>query len=233
MKFIRLIVLAISLIIPSASLAQTPPPGPSGYVENIEERGSVGGEFGEVDAGEAQAERLEAGKPVPGVSPSRAAQIEEIVVQARKRAEFLEDTPISVTALGENTLREAGVTRLDDIQELVPNLQFQSGTSGLAVNIVIRGVGTPQSAAIAFDPGVGVYVDGVYLPRTIGALIDVINLEQVEVLRGPQGTLFGKNTVGGAINITTVKPKDDYEGFVLLRPGNFGSIFTQGSKLYR
>lgn len=213
-------------LITSLAFAQ-PPSGPSGYVGDIETAGDVGGTARESAAAETQVEEATRSGAARGVSRSQMNSIEEIVVQARKRAELLEDTPISVTALGETTLRQAGVTRLDDIETLVPNLKFQPGTEGLSANIVIRGVGTPQAAAIAFDPGVGVYVDGVFLPRTIGTLIDVVNIEQIEVLRGPQGTLFGKNTVGGAINITTVKPKDELEGFALLRPGNFGSLFTQ------
>ena len=223
-----IVALLVPLVLLGASAAfSQPAPGPSGYVENIETPGTVGGVAGEAAGAQAQAEAIEQSGAARGLSRSQAGTIEEIVVQARKRAELLEDTPISVTALGENTLRQAGVTRLDDIQTLVPNLKFQSGTEGLSANIVIRGVGTPQSAAIAFDPGVGIYVDGVFLPRTIGTLIDVVNIEQIEVLRGPQGTLFGKNTVGGAINITTVKPKDEVEGFVLLRPSNFDGLFTQ------
>jgi iron complex outermembrane receptor protein len=153
--------------------------------------------------------------------------LEEIVVTARKREELLEDTPISVTALGAVELRDAGVTRLDDIETLVPNLNFQSSADVAASNIRIRGIGTPQSVSIAFDPGVGVYVDGVFLPRTIGTLLDVVDIQQVEVLRGPQGTLFGKNTVGGAINITTVRPHEDFEGSVLVRPGNRDQVFTR------
>ena len=153
--------------------------------------------------------------------------IEEIVVSARKRDEFLEDTPISVTALGAAELRESNVERLDDLSRLVPNLQIQRGTEGFSANIVIRGVGNPQQAAIAFDPGVGVYVDGVYLARAMGSLLDIVDVAQVEVLRGPQGTLFGKNTVGGALNITTTRPRDQLEAFALLRPGNRGTLFTQ------
>lgn len=145
---------------------------------------------------------------------------------ARRRAELIEDTPISVTVLSETTLREAGVTRLNEIQDLVPNLQMPPGRSGLEGRIRIRGVGTSTSE-VAFDPGVGVYVDGVYLPRSLGQLVDVLDIQQVEVLRGPQGTLFGKNTVGGALNITTIKPKQELEGFVLLRPGNYGLMHTR------
>ncbi|MDG2304292.1 MAG: TonB-dependent receptor [Candidatus Binatia bacterium] len=160
------------------------------------------------------------------LSRHESRSIEEIVVTARRRAELLEDTPISVTALSEATLREAGVTRLDEIQELVPNLQMPTGRSGLEGRIRIRGIGTSTSE-VAFDPGVGVYVDGVYLPRSLGQLVDVLDIEQVEVLRGPQGTLFGKNTVGGALNITTVKPTQQLEAWALLRPGNLGSLHTR------
>lgn len=159
-------------------------------------------------------------------APGRRDAVEEMVVTARRRAELLEETPISVTALSETTLREAGITRLEQIQELVPNLEMPTGRSGLEGRIRIRGIGT-SSSEVAFDPGVGVYVDGVYLPRSLGQLIDVLDVSQIEVLRGPQGTLFGKNTVGGALNITTVKPTQEVEGWVMLRPGNMESIETR------
>ncbi len=154
-------------------------------------------------------------------------KIEEIVVTARKRAELLEDTPLSVTALDESALREAGVTRLDEIQSLVPNLQFLSGRGDQEASIVIRGI--RGEGEIAFDPGVGIYVDGVYLSRTQGAIIDIVDIEQVEVLRGPQGTLFGKNTVGGAINVTSVKPKNEVSGFASLRAGSFDTVETRAT----
>lgn len=157
-------------------------------------------------------------------------RVEEVVVTARRREENLEATPVSVTALSEATLREAGVQRLEDIQELVPNLQFVVGenNNGPGANVRIRGVGQ-VSPELTFDPGVGIYVDGVYIARTQGNLIDVLDVEQVEVLRGPQGTLFGRNAVGGAINITTAKPRDALEGFAFVRPGNFGSVRTRAS----
>ena len=175
----------------------------------------------------AQAGALDASGSVSGGpddrhwAPSRA--VEEIVVQARKRAELLEDTPVSITALGESALREHGVARLDEIEQLVPNLTFQRNPEGQDALVRIRGIGTPR-ASIQFDPGVGIYVDGVFLARAAGGLIDVLDVQQVEVLRGPQGTLFGKNTVGGAINITTVRPHEEREGFVFLRPGNLGTL---------
>ncbi len=206
---------------------ETPMPGPSGYVDDVEARGAVGGTMDEVDAGEAQAEEaLDSGGTASGLSRRATNRVEEIVVQARKRTEFLEDTPVSVTALSASTLREVGVTRLDDIEQLVPNLQFQSGRSGITAGVRIRGIGT-ASPELAFDPGVGIYIDGVYMPRAFGQIVDVIDVEQIEVLRGPQGTLFGKNTVGGAINMTTVKPHEDLEAFALVRPGNLGLLFTE------
>ncbi len=198
--------------------------GPSGYVDAIEEEAAVGGaDTQEVDAEEVQAQEALEGQAVPGVSRFESRQVEEIVVQVRKRAELLEDTPVSVTALSENTLREAGITRLDQIQTLVPNLQMAGGLSGQDIQIRIRGVGTDR-ADLAFDPGVGVYVDGVFLPRAQGNFLNVLDVAQIEVLRGPQGTLFGKNTVGGAINLTTVKPGPDPEAFVLVRTGNYGAV---------
>lgn len=151
--------------------------------------------------------------------------VEEIVVRARRRDEFLEDTPVAVTALSPRTLSEHVVVQLDDVQDLVPNAVFRLGPAG-SQNIRIRGVGT-GNRSLAFDPGVGIYVDGVFLPRAIGTIIDIIDVEQIEVLRGPQGTLFGKNTVGGAVNVTTIKPTDVLEGSVLVRPGNLGTIDTR------
>lgn len=177
------------------------------------------------DATDAQTEAVDLGEPT-GLRRGAQAQVEEIVVQARKRDEFLEDTPVSVTALGEDTLREHGVTRIDQIQQLVPNLVFQTGANGAASNIKIRGVGT-STAAIAFDPGVGIYVDGVFLPRAFGSLVDIVDVQQIEVLRGPQGTLFGKNTVGGAINVTSVKPHEDLEAFAMVQAGNYGFVSTR------
>ncbi len=154
------------------------------------------------------------------------ARLEEIVVTARKRAEALEDTPVAVTAIGTQDLRSASVYRLDEVRELVPNLNLQETRLGNVANFSIRGVGT-GSEDIQFDPGVAIYLDGVFLPRASGSLLNVVDVEQIEVLRGPQGTLFGKNSVGGAINITTIKPRPEFEAFLRLRPGNFDSLDTE------
>lgn len=154
-----------------------------------------------------------------------ATPVEEIVVSARRRPELLEKTPISITVLSESLLAETTTTRLDQTQFLVPNLSaFRTGDGQTGV-FVIRGIG--NFPLVGLDPGVGVYVDGVYLPRGPGTIIDVVDVAQIEVLRGPQGTLFGKNTVGGAINVTSVAPGPDLEAYALVRTGSFGTIDTR------
>jgi iron complex outermembrane receptor protein len=158
--------------------------------------------------------------------PSSA--IEEIVVTARKRAEFLEDTPIAVTALSAERLREADVTNLNEIRQLVPSLQIQVTPVGIdqSSQFRLRGVGTTRAGA-SFDPGVAVYFDGVYLPNSVTSVMGLVDVQQIEVLRGPQGTLFGKNSVGGAISITTAKPTEELDALVLVRPGNYGLVETR------
>jgi iron complex outermembrane receptor protein len=213
-------VLALLLAPGPWSVAHGQIEAPSAYEEMIESPTDVGGVAGEVDAEAAQ---VEAGDRA-GLSRSAMGQIEEIVVQARKRDEFLEDTPVSITALGEELLREANITRIDQIENLVPNISINSGQT--SVQIRIRGVGT-AAAGVAFDPGVGMYIDGVYMPRAQSAIFDTLDVASVEVLRGPQGTLFGKNTIGGAVNITTRKPGEDLEAFQLVRVGNLGIVNTR------
>lgn len=215
----------ILLAVPDAPTVRAQTGAPSEYLESIEGPADGDGMAGEVDAGAAQAARAASGNAVPGVSQRELGRVEEITVRARRREELLEDTPISITALSETALRENNVQRTEDIEQLVPNLVFTRARTANAARARIRGVGTTTGEA-AFDPGVGTYIDGVYLPRG-GKIIDVLDISQIEVLRGPQGTLFGKNTVGGAINITTVKPSEDLEGFVFVRPGRFGQIRTR------
>lgn len=138
-----------------------------------------------------------------------------IVVTARKREESLQETPISVTAFSGAGLEARGIQSTDRLAEITPNLTLQnnpsfSGASNSA-SIYIRGVGQ-QDFVPTVEPGVGVYVDGVYVARSVGAILDLVDFERIEVLRGPQGTLFGRNTIGGAISVTTHAP-DDTLGF--------------------
>ena len=130
--------------------------------------------------------------------------IEEVVVTARKRDESLMDAPLSVSALTASDLIRFQVDDLGDLQHLVPNLSLNLGDAGNAI-IYIRGVGQRDSLSFA-DPGVGVYLDDVYMGRAQGAFLDVVDVERIEVLRGPQGTLYGRNTIGGAIKYVTAGP---------------------------
>ncbi len=216
--------LAFLLASPSQATAETSGvEAPSDFQRRVDDPASDPGPEGEADAAAAQVEAIDDGARTAGLDSSGRKRVEEIVVSARKRAELLEDTPVAVTVLGDTALRDSGVTRINQIQDLVPNMTFNPGLTGQAPQIRIRGVGT-TTAETAFDPGVGFYVDGVFMARAVGQLLSTIDIQQVEVLRGPQGTLFGKNTVGGAVNVTTVKPKPTLEGFAFVRPGHYGSV---------
>jgi iron complex outermembrane recepter protein len=151
-----------------------------------------------------------AGEPVgaddAGSDRGRTLSIEELVVTARKRAENLQDTPVAITALARRDLKDYNIRRIQDISTQVPNLAFDaSADSSVASRINLRAVGNGDSIPTD-DPGVGVFLDGVYLARAQSSLLAVVDVERVEVVRGPQGTIFGKNTIGGAINIIPVKP---------------------------
>ena len=130
----------------------------------------------------------------------------EIVVSARRREERLIDVPVAVTAFSQADLQKFQALDLTGLQAAAPNLNLVQGRgSAASANIFIRGLGQPD-ALQTFDPAVGVYVDGVYLSRIQGALLNLFDVERIEVLRGPQGTLYGKNTTGGAISIISRKP---------------------------
>ena len=146
---------------------------------------------------------------VPAATSGAERVLEEVVVTARRREERLQDAPIAVSAYTSEGLDYRGTTRLDELSRFVPSLTVENNPSfGGASNsaaIYLRGVGQKEFLPTS-EPGVGLYVDGVYIARSIGAVLDIVDVEQLEVLRGPQGTLFGRNTIGGAISITTVKP---------------------------
>lgn len=154
-----------------------------------------------------------------GAAP--AVGVEEIVVTAQKRAENLQTVPIAISAFGSETLNERQITGVRDLAEHVPNLQFSTGAGGggNSSNLFIRGIGQMDFITTT-DPGVGTYVDGVYFARVSGAALDLGDVERLEVLRGPQGTLFGRNTIGGALNVTTARPSDKFEGRAEVTLGN-------------
>ena len=136
----------------------------------------------------------------------RSLQLEEVLVTARKREESLQDTPISITAFSPQMLEQLGITAPNEVADFTPNLiaDVKPATS-IQATYAIRGFGQGESFA---EPRVAVYLDGVYTGA--GPSFDLVDLERIEVLRGPQGTLYGRNTVGGAINVITARPAEEF-----------------------
>jgi len=152
--------------------------------------------------------------------------IEEILVTAQKRSESLQEVPIAISVFNSDTIDQTGVQELRDLTEYIPNVQITQG-SDFGAQIKIRGVGA-NSRNIGFDSRVGVYLDGVYLGQGPALNQDLVDLEQIEVLRGPQGTLFGKNTVAGAVNMISTKPSQEFEGSVTANVFNYDGLELKG-----
>ncbi|MGA0734911.1 MAG: TonB-dependent receptor, partial [Steroidobacteraceae bacterium] len=149
--------------------------------------------------------------------------LEEIVVTAQRREQRLMDVPIAITVLSGSALSRRGVTDVQAMEGFTPNLQI-SPTPGnsTAAQLAIRG-GVTANPALTWDPAVGIYVDGVYVGKTQGALFDLVEIDRIEVLRGPQGTLWGRNTLAGAFNIVTRKPTGEASGSASVQIGNYGT----------
>ena len=160
------------------------------------------------------------------------AQIEEIVVTAQKREENLQDTPIAITVFTEESLEGRMINDISKLADFTPNVIFDTTTpiSGLSngAAVFIRGVGQ-LDFGLTTDPGVGTYIDGVYSSRAVGGVLDVVDIERIEILRGSQGTLFGRNTIGGAINITTKRPAETFGGMLEATFGEFERTDFKGS----
>lgn len=143
-----------------------------------------------------------------------ATALEEVIVTAQKRAENVQRVPIAITAFSAAALAERGVTNVADVSSFTPNVQIDRSSafagSSTILSAYVRGIGQ-SDFAFNMEPGVGLYVDGVYYARTVGAAIDLLDVERVEVLKGPQGTLFGRNTIGGALHVITRRPSDTFE----------------------
>ncbi|MFK7976420.1 MAG: TonB-dependent receptor [Halioglobus sp.] len=160
----------------------------------------------------------------PAALAQGARVLETVVVTARKRVENIQETPISITAISGDMIDETNMINVADIEQRTPNLTIRAADNGVSSSLqaFMRGVGQ-FDFALTVDPGVGMYVDGVYLARTVGANFQLSDIEQIQVLRGPQGTLFGKNTIGGAINVTTRRPSGET---------NFSAELTGGEDNY-
>lgn len=149
---------------------------------------------------------------IGATASSSFAQLEEVIVTAQKREQSISDVPVSITAITRDTIEMLGIASAQDIGALTPNVQISDSpgnANGLTINI--RGSVT-INPALTLEPTAGLYIDGVYVGKNTGGIFDVMDLERVEVLRGPQGTLYGKNTVGGAVNFVSRRPGDTFSG---------------------
>ncbi|MEJ0099768.1 MAG: TonB-dependent receptor [Pseudomonadota bacterium] len=160
---------------------------------------------------------------------AKTDELPEVVVTAQFREQNLQDTPIAITAVNAEMLEARGQTSIADVAAQAPNVslrpQPQNGGSGLIA--FIRGVGQTDFN-YALDPGVGVYIDDVYIPTLSSSLLELIDLDRIEILRGPQGTLAGKNSIGGAIKLFSAKPKGDDTGSLRVSYGSFNEIAIRG-----
>ena len=160
---------------------------------------------------------------VMAAAEDQTFMIEEIVVTAQKKAESMQDTPIAISAFTGETLEKMGIKNAADVGNYTPNATISPSLgSKFNVRINIRGQATAEPS-LTIDPKVGIYLDGAYIARNSGAVFDIVDLERIEVLRGPQGTLWGKNTTGGAVNMVTSKPKGEFGFKQQLTAGNFNT----------
>ncbi|WP_339561110.1 TonB-dependent receptor plug domain-containing protein, partial [Pseudomonas sp. EA_65y_Pfl1_P113] len=143
--------------------------------------------------------------PPPAPAPQTTPDGDDIVVTATKREQTLLDTPVAVSVTSGATIEQAQIRDLKDLQSVVPSLRVNQLQSSANTNFIIRGFGNGANNA-GIEPSVGVFIDGVYRSRSAAQISDLPNLKRIEVLRGPQSTLFGKNATSGVISVTTVKP---------------------------
>ena len=155
-----------------------------------------------------------------------AAELEEIIVTAQKRTESLQDVPMSMSAISGERIEEAGIQDLTELSEFIPNFTISLNATNSIISMRGIGVGANQ----AFEQSVGTYVDGVHYGRSRQVRTGLFDIEQVEVLRGPQGVLFGKNTLAGALNITTATPDADeaFGGKIAFSKESFGGQIAEG-----
>lgn len=168
----------------------------------------------------------------PAEDEPQQGGIAEIVVTAQKRNENVQDVPIAISAFTAESLQERAVTDVSSISNIAPNVTLDAGTpfsgSTAVLSAFIRGIGA-NDFAFNIDPGVGIYLDGVYLARSVGANQDLGDVERIEVLKGPQGTLFGRNTIGGAISIVTHDPGDTFRFVGDVTTGSFSYLQARGT----
>ena len=169
---------------------------------------------------------------VAGDAAPQNGGIADIVVTAQKRAENVQDVPIAISAFTSDTLKERAIGNVSQLSAIAPNVNLDAGTpfsgSTAVLSAYIRGIGS-DDFAFNIDPGVGIYLDGVYLARTVGANQDLLDVARIEILKGPQGTLFGRNTIGGAISIVTSDPGDRFKATGDVTVGSYNLLQARGS----
>jgi iron complex outermembrane recepter protein len=164
-----------------------------------------------------------------GTGASAQGVLEEVIVTATKRAESLQDIPVTVNAFSAETIQEAGINNAGDVAIMTPALAIAVNTSPFAARLTIRGIGTAQTDP-ALEPSVGIFVDGVFLGRSGLGMSDLTDIERIEVLQGPQGTLYGKNTNAGAISVITRMPNfEEFEGYLEASAGDYSMYRLTGS----
>lgn len=154
--------------------------------------------------------------------------LEEVIVTAEHREASVHDTQISISAFSSSDVQDLGISNSSDLANVAPNLTvatYQGGRTGVGINM--RGMGQNETL-ITFDPAVGVYIDDVLIAKNVGAMLDVVDMERIEILRGPQGTLYGRNTMGGTVNYVTIKPTNEFEGRVTATAGSFNQRDIKG-----
>ena len=156
---------------------------------------------------------------------AKTTELEQVIVTAQKRPETVQKTPLAITAINGEEIRESGIRNLKDLTGLIPNVQINQNAA--ATEITIRGITSTNNTEIG-DPAAGFHVDGVFFGRPEAAGAAFYDVSRVEVLRGPQGTLWGRNTTAGTINVITNKPQNKFEGAAMLEIGNFSSVRTEG-----
>lgn len=193
--------LVAALLMPAAAQAQDAPPTPANSA----------------DQAASQAENSEG--------------LADIVVTAQRRSERIQDVPIAISAFTSEALEERAIGNVSGLSAITPNVTLDASTpfsgSSAVLGATIRGIGA-SDFAFNIDPAVGVYLDGVYLGRSIGANQDLLDVERIEVLKGPQGTLFGRNTIGGAISIVTTTPGDTFKAKGDVTGGSFDRLQARG-----
>lgn len=172
-----------------------------------------------VAAPSVRAQEAKAAAPEP---VAEDATIEQIIVTAQRREQLLQEVPIAVTAIPSAQLEVRGISDLLDLKALAPNLLVSKyPNSNVASQVALRG-GVTINGALYWEPSTGLYLDGAYLGKAVGSVFDLVDPERVEVLRGPQGTLYGRNTMSGAVNIVTRAPTGEFGGYVSFELGNYG-----------